>query len=95
MREEPVTRCRGRRKQEKRESGKDGHIMLDSHHCATTTASIVLRVITRKSSVTLDEVTTIPSGNPFPAAFAMVTMSGTTPCSWNPQKWSPSRPYPT
>ena len=26
------------------------------------------------------------SGNPFPIPFAIVTMSGTTPQFWNPQK---------
>ena len=35
---------------------------------------------------------TAPTGRPLPVAFAMVTMSGTTPCCSKPQKCSPSRP---
>lgn len=39
-------------------------------------------------------VTTAAIGKPLPIPFAKVTMSGTTSCVWNPQKWLPVRPNP-
>lgn len=39
-----------------------------------------------KSSAISEGTKTKPRGWPFPAAFAIVTMSGTTPCSSKPQK---------
>lgn len=42
-------------------------------------------------------VTTQDMGWPLPIGFPIVTMSGTksSPCSWNPQNFFPTRPKPT
>ena len=39
-------------------------------------------------------VITAARGKPFPIPFAMVTISGTTPCPSKPQKWVPVLPKP-
>lgn len=50
-----------------------------------------------KAWATAAVVTTQDIGCPLPIGFPMVTMSGTksAPCSWNAQKWLPTRPKPT
>ena len=40
-------------------------------------------------------VTTPARGKPFPKGLPNVTISGTTPCVWKPQKWVPTLPNPT
>ena len=40
------------------------------------------------------DMMTAPMGKPLPMGFPSVTISGTTDCSWKPQKWLPTRPKP-
>lgn len=40
------------------------------------------------------DIMTAPMGKPLPMGFPSVTISGTTSCSWKPQKWLPTRPKP-